>query len=110
MITDYIEEVKAKLITSKIIRSFSVITEQILEDQGYFGARLWLINGDFLEVAEYFKVINGKLITDRYRYQWMDKSQRDLRKRWDYRDWETDRKSTRLNSSHSAKSRMPSSA
>ena len=30
--------------------------------------------------------------------------------RLDYRDWETDRKSTRLNSSHSAKSRMPSSA
>ena len=30
--------------------------------------------------------------------------------RWKYRDWETDRKSTRLNSSHSAKSRMPSSA
>ena len=29
---------------------------------------------------------------------------------WWYRDWETDRKSTRLNSSHSAKSRMPSSA
>ena len=27
-----------------------------------------------------------------------------------YRDWETDRKSTCLNSSHSAKSRMPSSA
>ena len=27
-----------------------------------------------------------------------------------YRDWETDRKSTRLNSSHSAKARMPSSA
>ena len=27
-----------------------------------------------------------------------------------YRDWETDRKSTRLNSSHPAKSRMPSSA
>ena len=27
-----------------------------------------------------------------------------------YRDWETDRKTTRLNSSHSAKSRMPSSA
>ena len=31
-------------------------------------------------------------------------------KSWCYRDWETDRKSTRLNSSHSAKSRMPSSA
>ena len=32
------------------------------------------------------------------------------RKKEAYRDWETDRKSTRLNSSHSAKSRMPSSA
>ena len=31
-------------------------------------------------------------------------------KKYGYRDWETDRKSTRLNSSHSAKSRMPSSA
>ena len=29
---------------------------------------------------------------------------------FEYRDWETDRKSTRLKSSHSAKSRMPSSA
>ena len=27
-----------------------------------------------------------------------------------YRDWETDRKSTRLNSSHSGEARMPSSA
>ena len=35
----------------------------------------------------------------RYTRQWRE-----------YRDWETDRKSTRLNSSHSAKSRMPSSA
>ena len=34
---------------------------------------------------------------------------RDAKEEW-YRDWETDRKSTRLNSSHSAKSRMPSSA
>ena len=33
----------------------------------------------------------------------------DKKYNW-YRDWETDRKSTRLNSSHSAKSRMPSSA
>ena len=34
----------------------------------------------------------------------------DLNGRDEYRDWETDRKSTLLNSSHSAKSRMPSSA
>ena len=33
-----------------------------------------------------------------------------LKLRFDYRDWETDRKSTRLNSSHRSLSRMPSSA
>ena len=33
-----------------------------------------------------------------------------LRMAPDYRDWETDRKSTRLNSSHITRSRMPSSA
>ena len=35
---------------------------------------------------------------------------RSLFERLVYRDWETDRKSTRLNSSHSRASRMPSSA
>ena len=34
----------------------------------------------------------------------------DLRDLWPYRDWVIDRKSTRLNSSHSQQSRMPSSA
>ena len=34
----------------------------------------------------------------------------DMEVSTDYRDWETDRKSTRLNSSHSGESRMPSSA
>ena len=38
------------------------------------------------------------------------KSNKNKTFRVGYRDWETDRKSTRLNSSHSAKSRMPSSA
>ena len=33
-----------------------------------------------------------------------------IRKETTYRDWETDRKSTRLNSSHEIPSRMPSSA
>ena len=35
-----------------------------------------------------------------------------VNKEWvvEYRDWETDRKSTRLNSSHRSLSRMPSSA
>ena len=48
-----------------------------------------------------------------YEYEVTLESPKEKRQRlWScvYRDWETDRKSTRLNSSHSAKSRMPSSA
>ena len=40
----------------------------------------------------------------------LDEADASLTPTYLYRDWETDRKSTRLNSSHSAKSRMPSSA
>ena len=43
-------------------------------------------------------------------YQCRKQKGRDWAIGMSYRDWETDRKSTRLNSSHSAKSRMPSSA
>ena len=45
------------------------------------------------------------------RMKWFEEAKSIKLKEWvGYRDWETDRKSTRLNSSHSAKSRMPSSA
>ena len=54
-----------------------------------------ITESEFLEIAEY-QDGNGIL--------------RESTDRGVYRDWETDRKSTRLNSSHSAKSRMPSSA
>ena len=43
--------------------------------------------------------------------QMTDETAGTLKKEYEaYRDWETDRKSTRLNSSHSGESRMPSSA
>ena len=39
------------------------------------------------------------------------KTYEDIKKTYvEYRDWETDRKNTRLNSSHEIPSRMPSSA
>ena len=47
---------------------------------------------------------------DNARLEYLDKVGQIDMKVNTYRDWETDRKSTRLNSSHSAKSRMPSSA
>ena len=40
----------------------------------------------------------------------LPKRKKNVFKKVGYRDWETDRKSTRLNSSHEIPSRMPSSA
>ena len=59
---------------------------------------------------EYLKANRSQviaLLTKAFKYE--DVTLKDAMTR-PYRDWETDRKSTRLNSTHSAKSRMPSSA
>ena len=55
---------------------------------------------------------NGALcfqVTENNTTKTREQFKKDLQKAA-YRDWETDRKSTRLNSSHEIPSRMPSSA
>lgn len=80
---DYINTVKIKLATSRIISKISIVEEKILFDRGYFRARLTLVNNDFLEIAESFTIINGHFVTLGYRYQWIDEEKQNLRKRWD---------------------------
>ncbi|MCX5965842.1 MAG: DUF6516 family protein [Cyanobacteria bacterium] len=79
----YLSEIKTKLIISPAILSFTVVEEQDLSDRGYFRARVILANNDFLEVSEYFIVDSNKTMPQRYRYQWMDDTQSNLRRRWD---------------------------
>ncbi len=79
----YLVEIKAKLIASSAVVTFTIIEERASPDRGYLRARLALSNNDFLEVAEYFVLEEGRCVTRRYRHQWMDESQRRLRKRWD---------------------------
>jgi hypothetical protein len=79
----YLIEIKSRLVASTAVVSIEVMEEYILPDRGYFRARLELINNDFLEVAEYFVVEEGRCQTRRYRYQWMDHSKQALKKRWD---------------------------
>jgi hypothetical protein len=83
MILNYIEEIKYELITLEWVTSMTIIEEKILEDCGYFRAKLTLTNNDFLEIAEYFILRDEDLITERYRYQWMDETKTQLRRRWD---------------------------
>ena len=58
------------------------------------------------EVDSYNQYLSG----DVYGFNVTDKQSREELNNRPYRDWETDRKSTRLNSSHITRSRMPSSA
>ena len=84
MITDnYLTAIKVKLLTSPLVKSFTVVKERSISDRGYFRACLSLNNGDFLEVVEFFIVKDGACITETYRYQWMDETKQILRKRWD---------------------------
>ena len=80
---NYLTEIKTQLNSNKLIENIELVKERAIPDQGYFRARLTLNNGDFLEVAEFFKVENGQCITVTYSYQWMNSSQTQLKKRWD---------------------------
>lgn len=84
MITeDYLTSIKVKLLTSAVVRSFTILKERAIIDRGYFRARIMLNNGDFFEIAEFFVVQNQTCVTETYRYQWMDATKQQLRKRWD---------------------------
>ena len=79
----YLVEIKARCIASIAVASMEIVEEYHLQDRGYLRARLTLSNDDFLEVAEYFVLKENVCVTQRYCYQWMDKTQKTLRKRWD---------------------------
>ena len=70
-------------------------------------------NGDLVTTVDYTDIINTKWVKeDLYSQQYARATDGNYVDNVYiiYRDWETDRKSTRLNSSHRSLSRMPSSA
>ncbi len=80
---EYVLQLKARLVTSSVVVSFTVVEEKVWSDRGYIRIRTALSNGDFLEAAEYFVLEDDECVTYRYRYQWMDRERRELRKWWD---------------------------
>ncbi len=80
----YLDDIKIKITLCPVIKSVKIIDERaVLSDRGYFRAIIKLINDDFVEISEYFIIENGNIITNKYRYQWMDEKQQKLIKRWD---------------------------
>ena len=72
------------------------------------------IDGDFKSISQLISVAEDEMIKHRKEVDAESRNWEDhinsFRNAGLYRDWETDRKSTRLNSSHITRSRMPSSA
>ena len=88
-------------LTNSLNTAIEMKNEEEATDQQIKNETGWEYN-KITGVWEY-EINNGQFIQEEF-YKLQDNSLGN------YRDWETDRKSTRLNSSHSAKSRMPSSA
>lgn len=81
--TDYLATIKEALTRSPIVQEWQIVNEMALSDRGHFRVRLTLVNGDFVEASEFFYIRNNGIEQQRYRYQWMDAQQQQLKKRWD---------------------------
>lgn len=82
-IVAYLDEVKLNLISSPVIGEYVIIKERTIATDGYLRLRATLVDGDFLELTEYFVRTEREITTIDYRYQWMDPSRTHLRRRWD---------------------------
>ena len=108
IIVDSYEKSNAETILFDIIVQLQT-NKKILHDYGQL-YNVKELRGEFKETTQ--KRVSNFVTNNGIRVEAVS-TQESLRGRLHnhrYRDWETDRKSTRLNSSHSAKSRMPSSA
>ncbi len=79
----YLDSIQLTLAISPIVKEINIIQAWRSENTGFFRARLWLHNSDFLEVSEFFIIKGNQAHTAEYRYQWMDSSRQHLHKRWD---------------------------
>jgi len=79
----YLAEIELAFVSSPIIAEYQVIHSWVNTDDGYVRVRATLINGDLLEVSEYFVLQKGHFVTVDYHYQWMDGNKKILRRRWD---------------------------
>lgn len=84
MTTDeYLAAIHLALVESPVVVSYIVVRQRITSQSGHLRVRINLVNGDFLEAVEFFRLtLEGIEVAD-YRHQWMDGDRTILRKRWD---------------------------
>ena len=80
--TDYVAHIKALIILSAAVSSWTIVREEIQGDIGLLRYRLVLRDGSLLEMFERFEVTVGKHRVTKYSFHWQDAEGR-LHKRWD---------------------------
>lgn len=84
MTTDeYLAAIHLTLVESPIVASYAVVRQRVTSQSGHLRVRIDLINGDFLEAAEFFRLTPDGIKVADYRHQWMNGERIILRKRWD---------------------------
>ncbi len=81
--TEYLEQCRLALITCQVVKKYQIVKSEANDRRGYIRVRATLVNDDFLEMAEYFVAGPESILTQDYRFQWMDQKQSVLRYRWD---------------------------
>ena len=59
----YIDTIKMTLSISSFVRSIDMLKRRTYANSGFIRIRLRLINDDFVELVEFFKVINDQIET-----------------------------------------------
>jgi len=79
----YLAEVELALVSTPLFHEYTITRMWLHTDEGYIRVRAALINGDFLEAAEYFVLSDNRVVTEDYRHQWMAGDKNTLYRRWD---------------------------
>ena len=82
-IAAYLSSIQLALVGSPAIAHFDIVRSRGSTDSSYIRIRATLVNGDYLEAAEYCMVDGDDVVVVDYRYQWMDASRSTLIRRWD---------------------------
>ncbi len=84
MTTDeYLASIHLALVESPVVARYEVVRQRVTSQSGYLRVRIELINGDFLESSEFFRLTPESVDVIDYRHQWMDGSRAQVRGRWD---------------------------
>ena len=79
----HLQQIGLALVSSPVVAAYEIVRQWANSDDGYIRVRMTLAKHDFLEAAVYVVLVNGEIVTEDYRYQWLSADKKTLRRRWD---------------------------